>query len=256
MGTYSIKVAYNGAPFCGFASQPGHPTVQGELEEALRLMFRMEVPTVCAGRTDSGVHARGQVVSFNLPDEAAEEADGRTQRSLLRSLNALTDGGIVVSDWQRRPDGFSARFDAKSREYRYFLHPSPTPAVFMSDFSWHVNAELDVDAMSQAASHLIGEHDFKSFCMVASAIGKRTFRNVSEISFFPESVMGEELIVVKIVGNAFLHSMVRAIVGSLVAVGKGRRNPRWMLDVLDARDRKAAGENAPAQGLVLWKVEY
>lgn len=248
-----MKVAYNGAPFCGFAKQPGQPTVQGELECALGLLFRREVPTVCAGRTDSGVHARGQVVSFDVDED---ELRGRGEASLLRSMNALTHDDVSVLELRRRPDGFSARFDATARRYRYFISNAPTPPLFMRDFSWHVSKPLDVGAMRDGAAHLIGEHDFKSFCMAASAEGKRTFRCVDEVNVFAERPNGEELLVVEVVGNAFLHSMVRAIVGTLVAVGVGNRRPEWVADVLAARDRKAAGENAPAQGLVLWEVEY
>lgn len=253
MQTFSLNIAYNGAPFCGFARQPGLLTVQGELEHALSLIFRGEIETTCAGRTDSGVHAKGQVISFDLPDGVLE---ARNSQRFLRSMNALTHEGIVVTDLQHRPAGFSARFDAKAREYRYFLYPHSFPPIFMDAFSWNLTGELDLDAMRAGAAHLIGEHDFRSFCMAASAKDRRTFRCVNEIALFEETMLGERLVVVKIVGNAFLHSMVRSIVGTLVAVGRLRRDPAWVADVLEARDRKAAGENAPAKGLVLWKVEY
>ncbi len=253
METYSIKLAYNGEPFCGFAKQPGQLTVQGEIEHALQLLFRREVETTCAGRTDSGVHALGQVVSFDV-DES--EIGGRTPYCLERSINALTHDAIIVSQWSRREPGFSARFDAKLREYRYFIRANRLPSVFMGDFSWHVSKPLEVEAMRKAATYLVGEHDFKSFCLAASAEGKRTFRYIESIEIFEEVVLSEQMLVVKIVGNAFLHSMVRAIVGSLVAVGKGQRTADWMSQVLDACDRKAAGENAPAKGLVLWDVIY
>lgn len=253
MPTFSIQVEYNGEPFCGFARQPGQLTVQGELENALGLLFKRPVETTCAGRTDSGVHARGQIVSFDV-DET--ELAGRSFETLERSMNALTDDAIIVSNWERREDGFSARFDAKAREYRYFIRADKLPSLFMNDFSWHVPKVLDIDAMRAAAEYLIGEHDFKSFCMAVSAEGRRTYRHIDSIEIFEEQVMDENLLVVKITGNAFLHSMVRAIVGSLVAVGKRQRMPEWMLDVLEARDRKAAGENAPAKGLVLWDVRY
>lgn len=253
MATYSITVAYNGEPFSGFAKQPGQLTVQGEIEHALELLFRREIPTTCAGRTDSGVHARGQVVSFDVEEE---ELRDRSDESLLRSLNALTHDDIAVRDLMRRPDGFSARFDAVNRRYRYFISNDATPPLFMRDFSWHVAKPLDLDAMREAAAYLIGEHDFKSFCMAASAEGRRTFRHVDSINVTTQDVNGEELVVVEVVGNAFLHSMVRAIVGTLVSVGVGNRKPAWVKDVLAACDRKAAGENAPARGLVLWEVEY
>ena len=252
--TYSLNVAYNGTPFCGFARQPGQPTIQGELEHALELVFRTPIETVCAGRTDAGVHARGQVVSFDLPVGA--EDGNRSRQSILKSLNALTADGIVITDMKHLPQGFSARFDAKMREYRYFIYNNEFPPIFSEDFSWHVKKRLDVDAMESAAEFLIGEHDFKSFCMAASAEGKRTFRYVDEVSFHRCVEFGEDLIYVKVRGNAFLHSMVRAMVGTLVAVGRGLRKPEWVQDVLAARSRAAAGENAPAKGLVLWNVEY
>lgn len=251
--TFALQVAYHGAPFCGFARQPGQLTVQGELEQALELLFRRPVQTVCAGRTDAGVHARGQWVSFEVEPG---ELRGRTERNLLRSLNALTHESMMVRALEERPAGFSARFDAKSREYHYHLCLEPTPPLFMRDFCWHLPHELDVDAMRKGAAHLIGEHDFKSFCMAVSAVGKPTCRNVQEISIFWEEVMGEPVLTIKVVGNAFLHSMVRTIVGTLVAVGRGQKDPDWVAQVLAARDRQAAGENAPAQGLVFWQVNY
>ncbi|WP_165055288.1 MULTISPECIES: tRNA pseudouridine(38-40) synthase TruA [unclassified Adlercreutzia] len=251
--TLSCTVAYDGAPFCGFARQPGQLTVQGELEHALELLFRREVPTTCAGRTDAGVHARAQVVSFDVD---VPELRDRTLHSLRRSMNALTHEGIVVRAVEERPRGFSARFDAVAREYRYHICTGDVPPIFMRSFSWHIPAPLDVGAMEAAAAHLIGEHDFKSFCMAASAVGKPTCRNVSEISFARERVMGEDVLVITVVGNAFLHSMVRTIVGTLVMVGRGQRDPGWVREVLAARDRTAAGENVPAQGLVFWQVRY
>ncbi len=251
--TLALTVSYNGAPFCGFARQPGQLTVQGEIERALALLFRRELATVCAGRTDAGVHALGQVVSFDVGED---ELRGRTLSSIRRSLNALTHDAIAVREVEPKPYGFSARFDAQAREYRYHLCVDETPPIFMGDFSWFVSGGLDVEAMEAASRCLIGEHDFKSFCMAASAEGKPTCRNVHEVSFCPETVMGERMLTVKVVGNAFLHSMVRTMVGTLVAVGRGRREPGWVKHVLEARDRRAAGENAPAQGLVFWRVVY
>lgn len=251
--TLSLTVSYDGAPFCGFARQPGQCTVQGELEAALRLLFKREVETTCAGRTDAGVHALGQVVSF---DVAAAEMEGRSARRMLRSLNALTHDGITVRAVEPRTPGFSARFDALSREYRYHLCIDDAAPIFTGRFAWHVPGGLDIDAMDAGARFLIGEHDFKSFCMAVSAVGKPTCRNVSEISFTPETVMGEHLVTVKVVGNAFLHSMVRTIVGTLVVVGRGQRSPEWVREALEARDRRAAGETAPARGLVFWQVRY
>lgn len=260
--TLSLTVAYNGAPFCGFARQPEQLTVQGELERALETVFRRPVETACAGRTDAGVHARGQVVSFDVtPDEVAADAanaggSARTLQSLQRSLNALTHDAISVCAVEQRPQGFSARFDAQWREYHYFIYQGTAAPIFMQDFAWHVKQPLDVEAMREGAAYLIGEHDFKSFCMAVSAVDKPTCRNVHEIMIEHADVMGENCLVIKVIGNAFLHSMVRTIVGTLVMVGRGLREPSWVGEVLAARDRTAAGENAPAKGLVFWHVQY
>ena len=251
--TLSCTVAYDGAPFAGFAKQPGQRTVQGELEEALALLFRRPVGVVCAGRTDAGVHARGQVVSFEVD---GDELRGRSLHNLRRSLNALTGEGIVVRSVDERPRGFSARFDAQWREYRYFLATGDTPPVFTERTAWYVGPNLDIAAMERGAAYLIGEHDFKSFCMAASAVGKPTCRNVSEISIAAEEILGEPHRVITVRGNAFLHSMVRTIVGTLAMVGRGQRDPGWVAEVLAARSRQAAGENAPAKGLVFWSVAY
>ena len=126
---------------------------------------------------------------------------------------------------EERQPGFSARFDAQWREYHYHACLAEVPPLFMRDFSWYVHGQLDIDAMREAAAYLVGEHDFKSFCMAASAVGKPTCRNVHEISLSREMIMGEDILTIKVVGNAFLHSMVRTIVGTLVMVGRGQRKP-------------------------------
>lgn len=253
--TLVLEVAYNGTAYSGFAKQKDQrlATVQGELEHALATYFRHPVETVCAGRTDAGVHALGQVVSCQLEQA---ELDATNPSRLIISLNALTPDDIAIKDARfDRPD-FSARFDAVSREYRYRIVTGPVPPLFLRDFAWWRRRELDIDAMRQAAAHLIGEHDFKSFCKAQSAEGKTTMRRVNEIEILAEEQLGEQCLVIRIVGNAFLHSMVRTIVGTLVQVGNGNREAAWVADVLAARDRAAAGETAPACGLTFWKVEY
>ncbi|WP_342352757.1 tRNA pseudouridine(38-40) synthase TruA [Raoultibacter timonensis] len=251
--TVALEVSYDGAPFSGFARQPGQLTVQGSIEDALALLYGRPVETTCAGRTDAGVHARGQVVSFDL---SGDEFASRPLSALSRSLNALIDDRASVKRIGEASFGFSARFDAVSREYRYFIYEGADRPVLVSDRVWHLKRRLDIQAMAEGASYLVGEHDFKSFCMAVSAEGKPTCRNVSEITIGREELLGEEVAVVKVIGNAFLHSMVRTIVGTLVAVGTGRREPSWVGEVLEARDRRAAGENAPAAGLVFWHVDY
>ncbi len=249
-GTTVLTVAYDGSPFSGFARQPGLRTVQGELEAALSTALRRPVQTVGAGRTDAGVHALGQVVSF-------AEADGDPERSgLARSVEALAGPGIAVRGIRRAGSGFSARFDAVSREYRYRVVQGPVPPVFLSSVAWHVPRTLDVPAMRAAGARLVGEHDFRSFCVSGSAEGKGTVREVLSLSVVAEEHLGEECLTVTVKGNAFLHSMVRVIVGSLVEVGRGARDEGWTSAVLAACDRAAAGPTAPAHGLTLWRVEY
>ncbi|MFR8830667.1 MAG: tRNA pseudouridine synthase A, partial [Eggerthella lenta] len=142
--TLALTLSYNGAPFSGFARQPSQTTVQGDLEDALRMLFRRDVETTCAGRTDAGVHALGQVVSFDVDDR---DIAGRSLPSLRRSLNALTHDAITVREVEPKKLGFSARFDAQAREYHYHLCVDSTCPIFMKDFSWFVPGGLDITAM-------------------------------------------------------------------------------------------------------------
>lgn len=246
----ALTVAYDGSPFAGFARQPDEATVQGGVESALATVLRREVETVGAGRTDAGVHALGQVISF---DAFGDEPDATTLR---RSLNALVPRGVVVRDVRSARAGFSARFDAVEREYRYRLVAGPVPPLFLAPVSWWVKRDLDVEAMRDAASALLGEHDFRSFCVTESAEGKRTVRRLDVVEMAEEEHLGESCLAVRVVGNAFLHSMVRVIVGSLVEVGTGRRDAEWLGEALVVCDRSAAGPTAPAHGLTLWSVTY
>ncbi|MBS5501358.1 MAG: tRNA pseudouridine(38-40) synthase TruA [Eggerthella sp.] len=245
--------SYNGEPFSGFARQNGQLTVQGNIEDALELLFRRRIDTTCAGRTDAGVHALCQVISFDLlPDEWFR----RKPDSLLKSLNALTHEEISFRSVRPMPEDFSARFSAVMREYRYYICTDVAAPLLMEKFCWHLGKPLDVEAMKQASTHLLGEHDFKSFCMAVSAKDKPTHRYVADISFKQEQIWNSNFIVITVIGNAFLHSMVRTMVGTLVLVGRGKRTPEWVGEVLAARNRQAAGQNAPAEGLVLWHVTY
>jgi tRNA pseudouridine38-40 synthase len=246
----ALTVAYEGAPFAGFARQPRLDTVQGRIEAGLATALRRDVDTTGAGRTDSGVHARGQVVSFDARGDEPEPS------RLRRSLDALTGEGVVVREVRLAEAGFSARFDAVSREYRYRIVGGPVPPLFLERYAWHVPGQLDVEAMRAAARLLVGEHDFRSFCVAESALGKRTVRRVELIEIAEEQHLGEACLAVRVVGNAFLHSMVRTIVGTLAEVGESRRDPDWVGAVLAAQKREVAGPTAPAHGLTLWNVTY
>lgn len=249
-GTTVLTVAYDGAAFHGFARQPGLVTVQGALESALRIVTGREVGIVGAGRTDAGVHAHGQVVSF-----ARKPGDPAPAR-LRIGLNALAGPDIVIAGVRSAAEGFSARYEATLREYRYLLVPGPTPPLALRGRAWWVKKPLDLDAMREGATRLVGEHDFRSFCVTESARDRRTVRDIEEIEVLPSCELGEECVVVRVVGRSFLHSMVRIVVGSLVEVGRGKRDPAWISSALHACRREAAGMTAPAQGLTLWHVTY
>ena len=256
--TLVLRVGYDGAGFSGFAAQEGQPhvrTVAGELTQALLVLLRRPVELTCAGRTDAGVHARAQYVSLPMTPQESAELSGRR---LLRSLSAVLPEDVSVDAALRADAGFSARFDARAREYRYRLICSPTRPLFCRHWAWWLRDEgtLDVEAMRAGAAELVGEHDFKSFCKSASAEGKPTRRFVESIDFFEEEQLGERQLVMRIVGNAFLHNMVRTIMGTLVEVGRGRHDAVWVREVLAACDRRAAGPCAPACGLTFWGVRY
>ena len=246
-----VTVAYDGAPFHGFARQPGRPTVQGAVEDALATVLRREVLTVGAGRTDAGVHALGQVVSFVA--DASELSD---PTSIARSVNGLTPSAISVADARIAPASADARHSALSRAYRYRISAGGPAPVLCAPLVWRLTAGLDVDAMRAGAAFLEGEHDFRSFCVAPSAEGRRTVREIDRIAVLEQEVAGESVISVEVAGRSFLHSMVRIVVGTLVAVGRGRRTPESVAEALEARDRAAAGETAPPQGLVLEAVRY
>lgn len=250
--TLVLKLGYRGAGFCGFAAQPGRRTVAGEVTRSLETLLRREVGLTCAGRTDAGVHAIAQYVS--VPVTASELA--MPARRLMHGLSALLPDDISPAALYRAPKGFSARFDARSRSYRYRIMAGEARPVLAWDHAWWLRSDLDVAAMGEAASALVGEHDFKSFCKATSAEGKPTHRCVMRCDVSEQAECGERVICIDVVGNAFLHSMVRTIAGTLVEVGRGHRSPAWVGEALAACDRKAAGPCAPAKGLTFVGVDY
>ena len=251
-GTLVVRLGYRGAGFAGFAEQPGRRTVAGELRLALQTALRRPVELTCAGRTDAGVHALAQHVSLPVSaEELALPAD-----RLMRSLVALTPDDISLRGLYRAPAGFSARFDAQARTYRYRIAAGEARPVLAWDHAWWYRGALDVAAMHEAAQVLVGEHDFRSFCKAVSAEGRPTCRCLERVDVARVEEAGEELVAIDVTGNAFLHNMVRTIAGTLVEVGRGHRDPAWVGQVLAARDRTAAGPCAPAQGLTFVGVRY
>lgn len=259
VATMVLKLGYRGADFSGFAEQEGQRTVAGELRRALETRLRRPVDMTCAGRTDAGVHALSQFVS--LPISETELA--LPVRGLHASLAALTPDDISIREILVGPASFSARFDAVSRSYRYRIACGHARPIMAWEHAWWLRSvpQLDVASMEEAAQVLVGEHDFRSFCKGSSAAmlladGRSTSRFLEGVQVRATEEAGEDLVVVDVAGNAFLHNMVRIIVGTLVEVGMGRRDAAWVRAALEACDRRAAGRTAPARGLTFAGVAY
>ncbi len=245
-------VAYNGSGFHGFAVNRDVRTVAGDLEAALSTIFGEPITVECAGRTDKGVHGRGQVISFDAPNDSSIEP-----HRIEHSLNGLCRPGIVVRDVQVTNDDFHARFSAHWRQYRYQVLVSPHQDPLRANSSWHVPEPLDLSRMNNAARHLLGEHDFTSFCkrvkVPEGTPEKSLVRHVLEAEW---SEGHDDIVEFWVKSTAFCHQMVRSFVGTLVDVGIGKFAADDIPTMLNAKDRTAAGRVAPPQGLTFWRVEY
>lgn len=197
--TLVFRVAYDGSFYSGFAEQPGQTTVAGELRRAIETLLRRPIDLTCAGRTDAGVHAVAQYISVPVTD--AELA--YTRRRWLRAMDALLGKDIAINEVYKARKGFSARFDARSRTYTYRIADRDARPVLSRGAVWWHRYPLDVDAMAAACPALLGEQDFKSFCKVASAVGKPTHRCVMRAEFGHEVAFGEDILTFTIEGNAF-----------------------------------------------------
>ena len=252
-----IDLAYDGTEFHGWATQPGLRTVQETLEAALSTVLRLpRVAVTCAGRTDAGVHARGQVVHLDVPAEAVESAAGRSDEPAPEALARRLDGVLTPDVRVRRvvaaPDGFDARFSAVWRRYAYRVcdrRSAADPLARTQVLAWP--RALDLAPMNEAAAGLLGEHDFGAYCRRRE--GATTVRTLLECSWVRDA---DGLAVATVRADAFCHSMVRALVGALLAVGEGRRTPSWPGEVLAGRVRHPAVTVARAHGLTLEEVGY
>ena len=240
----ALGIEYNGADFYGWQTQPELPTVQGLLEEALSKVANESLYLFCAGRTDAGVHATGQVVHFDTKAKRHPDA-------WIWGTNSHLPPSIVVRFARQMDYHFHARFSAIARRYCYVIHNHPIrPAILSGRASWYYYP-LDIERMRTAAKYLIGEQDFSSF-RSSQCNSKTPMRNVTEITINRQG----DYIVIEIEANAFLHHMVRNIVGVLMRIGAGFHPPIWMDEVLKAKSRKQAAETAPAAGLYLTQVRY
>lgn len=245
-----MTVAYDGSGFHGFAPNPGVETVGGTLAAAIERVLRAPVQLTCAGRTDTGVHAWGQVVSFDAP------ADRFDPLVLQRSVNRLCGPRIVAREVARAPDDFDARRSAVSRTYRYTVLNRPVPDPFLAHVSWHVDEPLDLDLLRLGSDPFVGEHDFSAFCRRPRHRDGSPASLVRRVLRAGWDDLGDGVLRFEIQANAFCHQMIRSIVGTLVDVGAGRRRPGEVLGIRAARDRSRASQLAPPQGLCLWAVEY
>ncbi len=236
-------VEYDGTDFFGFQIQAERPTVQGALEDVLARLTGQAVRVLAAGRTDTGVHARGQVIAFRCEWR-------HSLGELQKAMNALLPESVAVVEVGEAPEDFHPRYSARSREYRYFVHNRPVRSPLRSRYSLHVARPLDVEAMNRMAARIVGVHDFATFG--DPTVGEVTVREVFRSEWTQQ---GEEL-VYRIEANAFLRRMVRTLVTGLLWVGQGRWSEEDFMEALAARDRAVCPPPAAPNGLCLWRVTY
>jgi tRNA pseudouridine38-40 synthase len=245
MRTIKLLIEYDGTNYQGWQVQPKGPTIQGILEEKLGLLTGESIRLVGSGRTDAGVHALGQVAHFKTQSQM-------DARSIQRALNSLLPSDIVIQKIEEVEEDFHARKHSKSKVYEYRILNRNLRSPFHHGYAWHIPQRLDVKEMGKATQWLIGEHDFSSF----RSVGTPTRTAIRRVIRAEWKRGRDGLIRFEIEANGFLKQMVRAIVGTLVEVGKGKMSAMEFQKVLESKERKKAGPTAPAQGLFLKEVKY
>ena len=237
-------VEYDGSDFCGWQRQSHAPSVQETVERAISLVANHEIGIACAGRTDTGVHALGQVMHFDTNAQ-------RELRSWLLGINANLPPSVVLRSIKPMPEDFHARFSALSRTYRYIItNEKVRPALLAKRAVWE-RLPLHADLMQEGANYLVGEHDFTSFRALACQ-AKSPVREISNLRVYREGT----LVIMDVTANGFLHHMVRNLAGVLMSIGKNEYSPQWAQQVLMSKDRTCGGVTAPAQGLYFMSVQY
>ena len=265
---FFASISYNGSGLSGWQIQDNAPSVQDEIQKAMSAALGEKITVVGAGRTDAGVHASDFTAHFDSDSRCLTEGPAH----VIYKINAILPKNIVLRDIVRVRDDAHARFDADSRTYRYYIHGRKDP--FVQDFSWYCKYPLDVEAMNRGAELLLGQHDFSCFEKTGSAATSplcevtaagwscwtpaiAPMPGMQPMPFAAPAAGDAPLyLVFTVTANRFLRNMVRAIVGTLVEVGRGRHEPEWILDVLASRDRCRAGQSVPGHALFLTRVHY
>ncbi|MGB0934978.1 MAG: tRNA pseudouridine(38-40) synthase TruA [Alphaproteobacteria bacterium] len=245
MQRYKLTIEYDGTPFVGWQYQPGLPTVQGELEKALQLFMNQKITSYASGRTDTGVHALGQVAHINLP----KAFEANTVRKALNHF--LKNQPIVIRQAEAVSEDFHARFSTKERRYIYKIINQSTPLALEQNRAWHVYQPLDEIVMQEAANHLVGHHDFSSF-RCAECQGKSPMKTLDQLDVNRQG----SLITITARSRSFLHHQVRNMVGTLSLAGRGKWTADDVRVALEAKDRRAGGPTAPPYGLYFVEAVY
>ena len=244
MRRIKLIVAYDGTDYCGWQIQPNGITVEEVLNRALSRLTGEEIRVIGASRTDAGVHARGNIAVLDTASTIPAER-------FAYAVNPLLPEDIVVVKSEEVPQDWHPRYQNSVKTYEYRILNREMPDPLKRKYTWHVSFPLDIDKMREAAEHLKGRHDFRSFCSVHTAV-KSTVRTIYTLDIVKS---GDEIII-RISGNGFLYNMVRIIAGTLAEVGRGFRTPEDVRDLLTAKEREQAGATAPPQGLTLIRIEY
>lgn len=242
---FKLIIEYDGTDFQGWQIQPDARTVQGEVQRAIEVMTRTKITLIGSGRTDAGVHALGMTAHFHCDTRITAE-------EFCKGLNSILPQDIVIHACEAAPDDFHARYDARSKVYRYHILNRYLPSALRRNFVWHIRNPLDLDRMQAGAHRLIGRHDFKAF----EGAGSPRAHSVRHLLRADFSRRDEHIIIFEIEADGFLRYMVRNIVGTLAHVGSGKLSPEDVGRILASKDRGRAGITAPPQGLFLEKVNY
>ena len=244
MKNIKIEVSYDGTAYSGFQIQPNAKTVQEELEKAISRLTNEEPKVIGSGRTDAGVHANKQVCNFKTNSSIPIER-------WRIALNSVLPEDIVVRHVEEVDCEFHARFGVKKKTYRYSIDNAEIPDVFKRNFAWHIPYSLDIEKMQEASRYFLGEHDFSAFASIKTVV-KDKQREIYDFEIWNEG----SFIYFQVTGNGFLYNMVRIMVGTLIEIGKNKRNKEEIKEMLLSKNRSNSGITAPAKGLILWDVTY